>query len=85
MKFDDGFGPYDYCKRGLSHCDDQFCSCIDNVKYRAYYQMARHRMGWNKHFYPKGIARWLASWALGGAALGMLILLALYLYWDKLK
>jgi hypothetical protein len=75
-KFDDGSGPYDYCKRGLSHCQDQFCDCVDNPKYRAYYQMVRHRLGWsdNPSAHPRGIVRWFVICFLIGALLAVSIL-----------
>jgi hypothetical protein len=74
MNRDDGLGPYIYCKRGLSHCDDQTCHCIDVAKYRAMYQMSRERHGWNLGPYPHRVALWFTFAGLAGALLGLLLL-----------
>lgn len=76
-KYDDGLGPYVFCKRGLSWCDDQRCECVDSAQYRALYYSAREYRGWTSvHLPPHGYV-YLAAWAAAGALVGALILIAL--------
>ena len=74
MKYDDGQGPYDFCKHGLSHCEDQLCDCVDTSKYRALYIMAREREGWTLGPKIKHVALKITAWTLSGMFVGALIL-----------
>ena len=71
---DDGRGPYTYCKRGLSHCEDQTCDCVDSARYRSYYQMAREHRGLDLVALGE-LLPWLARWTLLGALVAFVVLL----------
>lgn len=72
--YDDGTGPYTFCKRGRSNCIDQTCNCIDNAKYRAMYERAREREGWSlPRHRPVATAIFVFVCMLIGIASGMLI------------
>lgn len=76
MNYDDGCGPYTFCKRGLSRCDDQTCDCVDSAHYRTMYMMERERRGWTLGRYPAMMTLRLALCGIAGAAAGGLILYA---------
>ena len=79
MPYDDGKGPYTFCKRGRSRCNDQHCDCIDTAKYRAKYLMSREREGWA--FPPRKPMRdaaFLALCMVAGAVAGLALLASLY-------
>lgn len=76
-KYDDGAGPYTFCKRGLSWCDDQQCECVDSAQYRALYYSAREYRGWTSSHFPRHGYVTLALWAGAGALVGALVLVGL--------
>jgi hypothetical protein len=75
---DDGLGPYTYCKRGRSRCDDQQCDCVDTSRYRAMYHMTRERRGWDLGPHPYRMVLWLALCVALGATLGLAIVVVVY-------
>lgn len=87
MNHDDGLGPYIFCKRGRSHCDDQTCECVDTAKYRAMYQMTRERLGWTLGPHPSRSVLWLVTCAAAGTAAGLVLaaLCALIINWSTTR
>lgn len=80
MTDDDGRGPYTYCRRGLSWCEDQRCDCVDSARYRVMYQMARERDGRDLAL-TNELVRGLALWMMTGAIGGLMLLYIIRRLW----